>query len=222
MAVKDNSPFEPGRFYHLFNRGNNRERIFFSEENRRYFLLKFDQYLSGTLEVFAYCLLSNHFHFLVRVKEGEEGLGDLPGFENLEGLKAEGLKAEGQTAPSYPRPRCPISQALSNFLNAYAKAINKQENRSGSLFQKTCKRVLVDDEAYLVAVIYYIHNNPVHHHLTGRLQDYRWSSYNRILKNDAPKLRKKEVLDIFGGAEEYIAYHEQRRECVGGEDYLVE
>jgi len=58
-----------GNFYHIYNRGNNRENIFFEENNYYYFLEKYDKYLTNYLETFAYCLLPNHFHLLVRVKE---------------------------------------------------------------------------------------------------------------------------------------------------------
>ncbi len=114
-------PFEPGKYYNIFNRGNNRERIFFSEENYAYFLKKLDQYLSPYLEVYAYCLLFNHFHFLVRVKDHE----NLSGLEDLRGLDYK---------------RNPVSQAFSNLFNAYTKAINKQKNRTGSIFQKKLRK----------------------------------------------------------------------------------
>jgi len=49
--------FYLGQFYHIFNRGNNSGKIFFKEENYKYFLKKFDQYLSAYVFVYAYCLL---------------------------------------------------------------------------------------------------------------------------------------------------------------------
>ncbi|MDB5227104.1 MAG: hypothetical protein JWN78_1297 [Bacteroidota bacterium] len=64
--------FYPGEFYHLFNRGNNREIIFYTDENYHYFLRQFDKYLTGFIDIYAYCLLPNHFHFLIKIKEEEE------------------------------------------------------------------------------------------------------------------------------------------------------
>ena len=58
-------------YYHIFNRGNNRENIFYSSENYRYFLKKYDHYLSDYLNTYCFCLLPNHFHFLVRIKSQE-------------------------------------------------------------------------------------------------------------------------------------------------------
>ncbi len=59
-------PLVAHTFYHIYNRGNNGENLFYRPENYGYFLQKFDHYLSGYLELYAYCLLPNHFHLLVR------------------------------------------------------------------------------------------------------------------------------------------------------------
>lgn len=56
-----------------------------------------------------------------------------------------------------------VTQALSNLFNAYAKAFNKANNRTGSLFEKHFKRIRVTDESYLRQLIVYIHLNPKHH-----------------------------------------------------------
>lgn len=61
---------EPGYCYHIYNRGNNRENLFLEEDNYRYFLGRYFHYLSPVVDTFAYCLLKNHFHLLIRVKTG--------------------------------------------------------------------------------------------------------------------------------------------------------
>jgi len=63
MQNKYHAPFAEGHFYHIFNRGNNKQTIFFKQENYRYFLVKFDEYMCDFLEVYGFCLLPNHFHF---------------------------------------------------------------------------------------------------------------------------------------------------------------
>ena len=67
---------EPGGFYHIFNRGNNRENIFFERNDYNYFLSRYKHYLSELVDTYAYCLMPNHFHFLIQVKENisSEGL----------------------------------------------------------------------------------------------------------------------------------------------------
>ncbi|MBT9316817.1 REP-associated tyrosine transposase [Leptothoe spongobia] len=60
--------FLPGQYYHLYNRGNNRQKIFFERDNYLFFLRRFRHYLvNSTLNVNAYCLMPNHYHFLVHL-----------------------------------------------------------------------------------------------------------------------------------------------------------
>ena len=58
---------EPGRYYHIFNRGINRTRIFQEERNYYFFLERFSKYLDDKVDVYAYCLMPTHFHFFVYV-----------------------------------------------------------------------------------------------------------------------------------------------------------
>jgi putative transposase len=178
-------PLYPGQFYHIFNRGNNHENLFYRKANFIYFLNRYDYYLNEYLETYSYCLLPNHFHLLVRVKEVEQLL-DLPGLGNLEGL---------------------ISQQFSNFFNSYAKAINKQQNRSGSLFQKNFKRIRVDHKKYLANLVYYIHANPQFHGLVDDFRNWPYSSYAKFLVLRKTHLQKEVVLSWFGSMEEYRTIH---------------
>ncbi len=130
-------PLELGKFYHVFNRGNNKEKIFFKEENYRYFLKTFDQCLSSHVETYAYCLMPNHFHFLIRILETPKTDEESP------------LLAAST-----------VSEQFRKFFIKYSQAINIQEGRSGSLFQKPFKRKEISSNDYLTRVIFYIHANP--------------------------------------------------------------
>ncbi len=61
------APLQRGQVYHIYNRGNNREEIFIQERNYRHFLQLYAQYVEPVADTYAYCLLRNHFHFLVRI-----------------------------------------------------------------------------------------------------------------------------------------------------------
>jgi putative transposase len=62
--------FALDKFYHIHNRGNNKERIFFEQENYRFFLRKFIEYMPPKdVEIHAYCLMPNHYHFIIRLIE---------------------------------------------------------------------------------------------------------------------------------------------------------
>lgn len=68
-AIKVITPILGGRYYHIFNRGNNGQQVFFSEENYKYFLQQFYQFLYPCVDLLAYSLMSNHFHFLIKTKD---------------------------------------------------------------------------------------------------------------------------------------------------------
>src|SRR5687768_9956347 len=67
--------FEEGDFYHIYNRSIDRKPMFRNDGNFEFFLRKYDSYLSTVLDTFTYCLLGNHFHLLVKIK-------DLPTIDN--------------------------------------------------------------------------------------------------------------------------------------------
>jgi len=68
-------PLLPDHYYHVFNRGNMENNIFFREENYRYFLMKYKQYMVDYWDTYAYALIPNHFHLAIRVKSEEAVLG---------------------------------------------------------------------------------------------------------------------------------------------------
>ncbi|MGB3613979.1 MAG: transposase [Elainellaceae cyanobacterium] len=142
--------FLPGYHYHLYNRGNNCQNIFFGRENYRFFLTLFRRYLVEpqssacalpTLDVVAYCLMPNHYHFLVRLRESN------------------------------------LSEQMGFFSLAYTKAINRRFRRCGSLFQGRFQAIHVGKEAYLTNLTRYIHLNPVKAGLVERAEEWEFSSY---------------------------------------------
>jgi hypothetical protein len=82
-------PLEENKFYHIYNRGNNRGNLFYNEGNYEFFLRKYDEYLSEFIDTYAFCLLPNHFHFLIGVKEIKVpplGHEKVPPFKKVEPL----------------------------------------------------------------------------------------------------------------------------------------
>jgi REP element-mobilizing transposase RayT len=77
-ARKDKINWIPGGYYHLYNRGARLVTIFREEKNYHFVLLKVKKYLKAfDLTAIAYCLMPNHYHFLVR-QDGEVAAGLLP------------------------------------------------------------------------------------------------------------------------------------------------
>jgi hypothetical protein len=71
------TPLEYGKFYHIYNRGINGEDLFRSNENYEYFLHLYEKYMEVVVDTYAWCLLGNHFHLLVHIKEEDE-IGFIP------------------------------------------------------------------------------------------------------------------------------------------------
>ncbi len=176
-----------GVFYHIYNRGNNREKIFFEEENYHYFLQQYQKYLSDYVETYAYCLMPNHFHFAIHIKETS--------------------KVSKTFEVSSRKKLTPLEKAFRDFFISYAKSINKRYERTGSLFQYKFKRKPITNNAYLMRLIMYIHANPVDAKLCSDFQDWRFSSYNAILGDMPTEIKRAEVLELFGERKDFIDWH---------------
>jgi putative transposase len=149
---------EPG-IYHIYNRGNNQQQVFFSEENYFYFLRKCHQYLKPISDILAWCLMPNHFHFLIHANK-----------KSLEPAKSGGI----------------IMPALTNafrlLLSSYAKGINTEQQNTGNLFQQKTKSKLVSDEPFYAATAFhYIHYNPCEAGLAEKPEDWPYSSLQDFL-----------------------------------------
>ena len=194
-------------YYHIYNRGVNRENIFFEERNYEYFLKLYEKYIVPVVDTFGYCLLRNHFHLAVRVKSEEE-------IQTLRVLSSNGHIA-GPGDPTIRNPSQPgkplgshyVSTQFSNFFNAYAKAINKAYNRTGSLFQHPFGRVPITSDRQFWSVIAYIHQNPQKHGFVNDFREWKYSSYGVLLAGKHAFLDRDVVLDWFGGRDEYLNLH---------------
>ncbi len=116
--MTDPIPLQYGQYYHIYNRGNNREDLFREPRNYAYFLALYAKQIEPVAETLAYCLLGNHFHLLVRIKEEADCR----------------LKSGRLLNPS---------QQFSNLFNGYAKAVNNAYHRTGNLFQRPFGRIPV-------------------------------------------------------------------------------
>ena len=191
-------PFEAVHFYHVFNRGNNKENIFKTEDNYVYFLNLIKKYLLPICDIYSYCLLPNHFHFIIRIKN----LNELP--EN------------------FKRGKIKLHQPFSNLFNAYVKAINKKYQRTGSLFQEHLKRIQINDEEYLRNVIVYINTNPTHHSISN-FEDYKFSSYQSLISSKPSLLKRAAVINLFNDVENFIFVHENKKLNIEAiKEYLLE
>src|SRR6476661_2632293 len=156
--------FLAGNAYHIYNRGINKQVIFFSHRNYLFFLDKIKKYIAPHCEILAYCLMPNHFHLLIYATTNSE----------------------------FPAEHCGItrnviSEGIRLMLSSYAKAINLQQGRTGNLFQQgtNFKEIctgsiymhpLNEKSDYLECCFDYIHNNPVAAGLVFESKSWKYSS----------------------------------------------
>lgn len=171
--------------YHIYNQGNNRQQIFFSHENYLFFLRKMSFHLLQQSDILAWCLMPNHFHIMLYVKRLAEPIS-------------------GQTSnPS--KKIVTLNENIGILLRSYTRAINLQENRSGSLFRKETKAICLsdcsaitpsykhvemfgtvintesNDVCYPQICFNYIHSNPVEANLVLQEEDWIYSSYRDFI-----------------------------------------
>ncbi len=90
------------------------------------------------------------------------------------------------------------------------------------MFEKNFERKLVNSENYFQKLIYYIHNNPVHHGFVDKMVDYPWSSYGSILSIKPTKLQRKQVIEIFDTIENFKYYHSVNQNFESIDHLLIE
>jgi putative transposase len=179
-------PITFGTFFHIYNRGNNGENIFIQERNYLYFMELWWKHTHQIAETWAYCLLRNHFHAVVFIKNEE----DLSGPGNSEKIKES-------------------SQYFSNFFNAYARGVNIATQRTGTLFERPFKRIPVENESYLTRLVVYVHQNPQKHKFVDDFRSWNYSSYHELISNVPTRLQRDRMMQLFGSREDFIRIHQE-------------
>ena len=233
--MTDHTPLQQGCYYHIYNRANGQENLFRKDSDYVRFLELYEKYISPVADTYAWVLMANHFHSLVRIREGSYYKYSRADFKRLnadgsataDAVRFDDVKWEtivanpSASAKSGPdgvngkdgvngRKKANPTNHFSHMFNAYAKYINEKYSRHGSLFQRPFRRKQVEDEHYLRRLVIYIHNNPVHHGFVKHPLEYPWSSYHAYLSTDPTNLQREAVLDWFGGIQNFIEVHRDR------------
>ncbi|MCA9950988.1 MAG: hypothetical protein KDE48_15155 [Anaerolineales bacterium] len=197
MSIK---PLRFGQYYHIYNRGNNRENLFVQQRNYLYFLQRYTQYILPVAETFAYCLLPNHFHFAIRTRTEEE--------QETYWREQICLFLENKQISKPIFKLIPPSQAFKNMFIAYTRAFNRATDRTGTLFERPFHRKPVDNHTYLITLINYIHQNPQKHGLIDDFRDWKWSSYRAYGSDQPSNIQREEVMAWFGGHDNFAEAHQ--------------
>ena len=150
--------------YHVYNQGNNHQKIFLTEEDYIIFIKQMRSFLLPHADFIAYCLMPNHFHFLLYTDSRCDVL-----------IRQGGIMID------------PVTNGLRKLLSGYARIFNAHYNQSGSLFrQKTKSKCLssvidsskniAENNAYFNC-FNYIHQNPLRAGLVAKPEEWKFSSY---------------------------------------------
>ena len=196
-AIKE---YEGGGYYHIYNRGVNKQTIFEDEKDYKTFLSFLEFYLTptvnlqgeslkeeispsrilknyfGEITLLAYCLMPNHFHLFVR-QETERG----------------------------------IDNFMRSLATKYVRYFNTRYDRIGPLFQGPYKAVRVENEYQFIYLSKYIHRNPMDlftfKESPRRLSEYKFSSYGNYLHQFSQSwVNTSEILGLFSATNKNYSY----------------
>ena len=185
-------PFVANQYYHLFNRGNDCQKIFFEQSNYLYFLQGLKKYICPAATIVVYCLMPTHYHVVTKVKEIETLEASPSGFVYLE------------SSDEVSETLTPLSRAMKNFLISYTKGMNKRYSRVGTLFQGSFKSKAITTYNYLLNLCIYIHANPVKAGLVEEIADWPYSNYLEWLgERNGSLVDRQFIRDHFGSPAEY-------------------
>lgn len=181
-------PLEPEKTYHIYNRTNGMERLFIMDNHYLEFLQKYKLYIAPIVETYAYCLIPNHFHLLVKVKPVEEI------FQYLQEMYSSKDFSE---VTDFREVSKIISHQFGNLFSSYSQWFNKKMERKGALFMPNFKRKIVEDPFYFTQLVAYIHTNPIKHGLTTDLYEWTYSSFHAYASFKSSQVKTDIILDFF-------------------------
>ena len=151
----------PDTSFHIYNHANGFENIFKEAENYRFFLEKYKLHISPIAETYAYCLMPNHFHLVVRIRK-REVIESLIRNKNIS-LEENTSKVLNFGSVTNNEIEKFLSKQFANLFSSYTQSFNKVYHRMGSLFIKNFKREPITDRTHFLNAVVYTHRNPIHH-----------------------------------------------------------
>lgn len=177
----------PHHIYHIYNynQGNNRQKIFLNSSDYLIFLSLYNKLILPYSETLAWCLMPNHFHFMIYTDDRCTRL-----------IKQGGLTLD------------PVTNGFRKLLSNYARIFNKNYKRSGSLFRQKTKSICLSElqieskstitiKDYYINCFYYIHQNPLRANLVKKPEEWVFSSYLDYAGMRNGKICNKELAEKF-------------------------
>jgi putative transposase len=188
--------YESNKFYHIYNHACGDKNLFNTHEDYIDFLEKYDKYFSQIFHLVAYCLMPNHFHFLIKVREESDVKFIL--INNVDSKAKEDYLAQSISLNSL------IEDQYRRLYSAYAIKYNKKHNETGQLFLKKHKRISINEDTRLKHILCYIHHNPIHHKFKKDFNEWQYSSYAKYIDKNGIF---EPWLNVLGGENQFLKIH---------------
>ena len=199
------APFNINCFYHMVCKSIDGLPLFHEPKDYVVFLERFKKFNEGFADVWAYCLLLNHTHYIVKVKSVDSIESYISQLLPQEKTKAMVSFLTDITNDSLTDAL--IERQMNSFLVSYANYVNNKYDRKGGIFQKPFKRIRISSDSHLQQAIVYVHANAQKHGMVDDFKAYKYSSYNDIDNN---YIDSKNVIGFFGGMEKYVRVHNEQ------------
>jgi len=186
-AIDSDEALGGGYYYHIYNRGINKQQVFFNQTDYRLFLKLIRVNIAEYSEILSYALIPNHFHLIIWIKDQIV----------FEGKSIEDPVLIGKI----------VSEQFRRMFIRYSMTINKSRQRTGSLFSRPFRRNVILGEELLKYKIFYTHYNPIKHGICNTFEDYLYSSYKEIIKENSGLITKSRLIQVFGSIESFREYH---------------
>jgi REP element-mobilizing transposase RayT len=230
---------QPNTSYHIFNHANGFENVFRHEANYYFFLDKYWKHIGPIAETYAYCLMPNHFHLVVRIRKRaviEElirnksnnfskvssferrviiSLNDFDNTKTVNFGKVKKVKNENSNSEIEKY----LSKQFANLFSSYTQSFNKVYGRMGSLFIKNFKREPITEKSHFLNTVVYTHRNPIHHSFCKSYDEWPNSSYNEILQGNTTRIETKKLLEMTSGLNGFIQIHQRSLDTMETKNY---
>ena len=216
--MKKTVEFKPGLFYHEVLKANSDGILFRDAEDRNFFLNKIRAFILPCCEVWAYVILGNHVHLLLR-PHPKEILARLPLQLHLLDLDLsianlkEYLQKDFNLRPPYAlKPfqgsiHFQIRYCIRSIKHSYDQYSKRKYETKGVLWSRdkfTKELPTVED---IARTVLYIHKNPVFHGIVDQPEDWQHSSYHEILGGENRMVMREDVLNLFRNEETFQREH---------------
>jgi len=200
--------FYPEAFYHIVCKSIDALFLFHDNKDYQVFTERFKKFTGDFIDIWSFCLIPNHTHYIVKVKSIEAII------QFIESTATENLTAAMNSFYTDSKNELlfnkMIERQMNSFLVSYANYINNKYNRNGGTFQKPFKRIQIKEEGHLQQAIIYTNANAQKHRLADDFKNYPFTSYLAVLENDHYYVDAQSVLNFFHGAEKFKLIHKEQ------------